>query len=227
MTETCYMCEKEATSKEHVPPKCIFPEKKDLPEGVDFRKSLITVPSCDEHNSQKSRDDEYLLFVLVSAAQGNADKQRHFDTKLMRAAKRKPNVFASFLKDMRPVLFRTEDGMVERSAGFRVDVPRLESSIKHMACGIFFHHYQSKWVGGFRMFTNAMYDITSRNASEVNKTIKEIAERISRAFGGVTAHGENGNIFSYRMHSEGQDRHVIFMTFYDGFEIIVLLQNHV
>ena len=45
---TCYMCEKESTSSEHVPPKCLFPEKKDLPDGVDLRKSLITVPSCDE-----------------------------------------------------------------------------------------------------------------------------------------------------------------------------------
>jgi hypothetical protein len=227
MTKTCYMCEKKATTDEHVPPKCIFPEKKDLPEGVDYRKNLITVPSCDEHNSQKSGDDEYLFFVLASAAQGNIDKQRHFDTKLMRAAKRRPHVFESFLKDMRPVPFLTVDGTVEQSAGVRVDVPRLESSIRHMACGIFFHHYQIKWFGGFRMYTNALCDMTSTNASEVNKTIEEVAERISRAFGAVTAHGKNRNIFSYKMYSEGQDRHAIFMTFYDEFEITVLLQKHV
>ena len=61
---TCYMCDEESTSSEHVPPKCLFPEQKDLPEGVDLRKSLITVPSCDLHNSKKSNDDEYYSIVL-------------------------------------------------------------------------------------------------------------------------------------------------------------------
>ena len=37
----CYKCDKEATGQEHIPPKCIFPERKDL-DG-DYRKNLITV----------------------------------------------------------------------------------------------------------------------------------------------------------------------------------------
>lgn len=50
---TCYMCEKPATSVEHIPPKCLFPEQKDLPGGADLRKQLLTVPACDEHNLKK------------------------------------------------------------------------------------------------------------------------------------------------------------------------------
>lgn len=53
---TCYMCDLSATSVEHVPPKCMFPEFKDA--KVDLRRKLITVPSCDDHNAKKSRDDE-------------------------------------------------------------------------------------------------------------------------------------------------------------------------
>lgn len=54
----CYMCEKPASTVEHVPPKCIFPEQKDSLGGQDLRKQLITVPACDVHNTKKSRDDE-------------------------------------------------------------------------------------------------------------------------------------------------------------------------
>jgi hypothetical protein len=57
------MCDSLATSSEHVPPKCFFPEKKDLPREVDLRKNLFKVPSCDAHNSQKSHDDEYFFYV--------------------------------------------------------------------------------------------------------------------------------------------------------------------
>src|SRR5207249_7535044 len=56
----CYMCDRQATSHEHVPPKCIFPERKDT-DGQDLRAQLITVPSCDIHNSKKSKDDESLM----------------------------------------------------------------------------------------------------------------------------------------------------------------------
>lgn len=68
---TCYMCEKESTSVEHAPPRCIFPEQKDLQPGEDYRVNLITVPSCDEHNMQKSKEDEYLLYILPSTIGSN------------------------------------------------------------------------------------------------------------------------------------------------------------
>ena len=56
-TDKCYYCGEPAMSEEHVPPKCLFPEQKDT--GKDYRKNLITVPSCDKHNAGKSCDDEF------------------------------------------------------------------------------------------------------------------------------------------------------------------------
>src|SRR6266849_2119003 len=65
--KTCYMCDKPATSMEHVPPRCFFPPQDDLPKGkgMDFRKNLITVRSCDDHNMSKSDDDEYLKAIIA------------------------------------------------------------------------------------------------------------------------------------------------------------------
>jgi hypothetical protein len=221
------MCDREATSKEHVPPKCLFPEKKDLPKGFDFRRNLIKVPSCDVHNTQKSKDDEYLLFLLLSAAQGNTHKEDHFDTKLMRAVARKPHVYEYFLKELKKVSVQIKDGNSEQAVGVRVDVPRFENIVRHMASGIFFHHHQRAWGGDFKMFTNGMFDLTSKDSTEVNKIISEVALQISRAFSGEAAHGENEDIFSYKLYSEGEDNHAIFMTFYEGFEITVLLKSDV
>lgn len=62
MSKTCYMCDELATTVEHIPPKCIFPETKDLEDKtLNLRKKLLTVPSCTLHNNAKSGDDEYLL----------------------------------------------------------------------------------------------------------------------------------------------------------------------
>lgn len=167
------------------------------------------------------------MFLLLSAAQGNTDKERHFDTKLLRAIKRAPHVFEEFLKDIRPVRLQSEKGKTEDGAAFGVDVPRFENVIKHMALGLYYNHYKRKWNGGFRMFTNAMFDMTSPYANEVNQTINKVASTISSAFGAEEAHGENGNIFSYKLCSEDDEGHAIFMTFYEGFEITVLLKSSV
>jgi hypothetical protein len=221
------MCDREATSKEHVPPKCLFPEKKDLPKGCDFRKNLIKVPSCDEHNTQKCKDDEYLLFLLLSAYHGNTHKQHHFDTKLMRAVARKPHVYEYFLRELKEITVQKEDGSTEQAVGFRVDVPRFENIVRHMASGIVYHHHKYPWDGGFKMLANGIFDLTSNNASEVNKTITEVASQISRSFSREVAHGDNGAIFSYKLYSEEEKGHAIFMSFYEGFEVTVLLQRNV
>ena len=64
------MCECLATSQEHAPPRCIFPEQKDT-GGIDYRKSLIKVPSCETHNTAKSTEDEYLMYVLPTSIAAN------------------------------------------------------------------------------------------------------------------------------------------------------------
>jgi hypothetical protein len=89
---TCYMCQSEATSKEHVPPLCLFPEQKDLPKGEDLRKNLITVPSCEVHNIEKSGDDTYLLYLLVLNLPSNEIAYNQYATKIKRDIERNPNL---------------------------------------------------------------------------------------------------------------------------------------
>lgn len=80
------MCDKEATTVEHVPPKCLFPEFKDA--GEDLRVNLITVPSCDDHNGKKSRDDEFLMVSLAGLIGNNSIGFQHYHGKIQRALKR-------------------------------------------------------------------------------------------------------------------------------------------
>jgi len=87
MNDVCYWCGGIATSLEHIPPKCIFPEKKDIDKifNQSFRDELITVPSCDLHNSKKSKDDEYFLVCLSSLVGNNDVSLIHTYTKVRRA----------------------------------------------------------------------------------------------------------------------------------------------
>jgi hypothetical protein len=57
----CYRCESIATSREHVPPRNLFPEARET-ECVDFRINLITVPSCDAHCNGPQKLDRKTAF---------------------------------------------------------------------------------------------------------------------------------------------------------------------
>jgi len=122
----CYRCDAEATSDEHVPPKCLFPEKKDLPEE-DYRKNLITVPSCEAHNTARSHDDEYLFCVLVASYENNPVARQHFETKIIRLLRRKPWFQTTLLKFLTPVLLNGE-----KTAAFKVDQKDLKGFLSRL-----------------------------------------------------------------------------------------------
>lgn len=57
--KNCIYCgEREATERDHVPPKCFFPEP--LPND------LITVPSCGVCNREYGKIDEFIRDILIS-----------------------------------------------------------------------------------------------------------------------------------------------------------------
>ena len=81
------MCTAEATTKEHVPPLCLFPEQKDM-QGRDFRINLTKVPSCEEHNNNFSKDDEFLMVSIAGIIGNNSIGYQHKFGKVNRAIKR-------------------------------------------------------------------------------------------------------------------------------------------
>lgn len=66
----CYFCGNEVTGVEHIPPKSFFPKGK--------RQDLITIPSCDKHNQEKSKEDEYIRSILLASIK--LDDQEHMET---------------------------------------------------------------------------------------------------------------------------------------------------
>lgn len=65
----CYFCGGEVTGVEHIPPVSFFPKGE--------RQDLITVDSCDDHNQEKSKEDEYIRAILLSSVK--LDDQDHVE----------------------------------------------------------------------------------------------------------------------------------------------------
>ncbi len=72
--------------------------------GTQFRENPIKVPSCDAHNSTKCKDDEYLLFVLISHFGNNTVAANQILTKILRALRRRPHLKSIYTKTTKDVL---------------------------------------------------------------------------------------------------------------------------
>ena len=219
------MCDQVATSVEHVPPKCLFPEQKDLPAGVDLRRQLITVPSCDEHNTQKSKNDEYLLYSLVMSIPANEVAQNQFLTKVLRAIGRNPALIEQFLTEHQSVLVEDADTLkVSSTIAVKVDKDRLENELIDLSRALYFHHFQEKWLGSIHVYPNFMLELEAETAREINEPIENMDKLSNQLFDGVDFHGENPDVFKYQIIDGGDACHKFMrLHFYNGNRVTVFV----
>jgi len=205
--KTCYMCDKPKTSREHAPPLSFFP--------TDRRTNLITVPSCDSHNSEKSKDDEYLRFVIALSYDTNEQGHKVVFKKVLRGLKLTPHLFQDFLLhgSLYPVMVNGKPSM-----GFTINFPRFVRALDHMARAIFFYHFKEQW--GEKLDVKPVSGAFSPDQANYKQQNARLLDLKHRPFG-TPRHGQNKDIFYYQfLNDEPPSRSVLKMVFYGGFTVL-------
>jgi hypothetical protein len=195
--ETCYMCDAPAISREHVPPLCIFPESKDLESGEDLRKDLITVPSCAMHNSKKSKDDEFILFVLTLNITNNILAKQQGFTKILRAVLRNSNLPNQFFSKRSPTMAIKFEGNTISASLAKIDYQRFLRASTHMAHGLYFHHFGRKFEGQCSIFADFMLQYEKEGAVKSNDNQHKVAQIVKPHFDREPQYGSNPTVFLY------------------------------
>lgn len=220
LTETCYWCGRKATSKEHVPPKCLFPEDKDIKSIYEdtFRRSLVTVPSCDEHNLAKSHDDEYLMVCLGARMGNNGVAYVHTHTKIKRAIERNPNLLQIQRKDNINI-----SGKLFPALLIHIDTYRLMRSFEAIARALVFYEFRFRYKGRCQVISNIFFspkDIKSTNFQV--KSAQLLNEE--RKQWKLDNKGYNPRIFTYQF--SGLDilgTFTVALTFYEKTVVYVIM----
>lgn len=220
--ETCYMCEAPKTSKEHVPPQCIFPEQKDSPDGIDYRKNLIKVPSCDAHNSAKSKEDEFFLMYMAVNAFTNQAAKIHQNTKLLRILDRKPHVWGMLLAQAKPATIIGSDGKVHSTCTFHIDADRFHTQMEHIAKGIYFKHFSKKWLSDVVVIPTQGLLTDNATANASNRKVHKISSEI---FSEIERHGNNQDVFYYQVAEEASGV-LVLAAFYENVKVIFLYSQN-
>jgi hypothetical protein len=216
------MCFKEAISEEHIPPKCLFPESKDLPLGVDYRKNLIKVPSCAEHNLQKSGDDEYLLYFLVSNFNVNLTGLRQWATKLRRSMSKRPSKLRIF-KNLKAVVYRgVTTGIYE------IDHERINQQFDRISRGIYYHHFHQHWPYAIDIVFPDAISVGVTESEQYNRAIMEATKLAVYFLQGEAKLGDNPEIFYYQLRlKEDSSGYILRMVFYGGIEVVSMSSSEI
>lgn len=220
--ELCYWCGRPATSREHVPPKCLFPEGKDL-EGIDrknYRKNLITVPSCDAHNLRKSNDDEYLLVCLASRVGNNIAAYLHTCTKVRRARERNP-----FL-----INIEEEDTVEAQNIQFpvewaNVNMLRLFHSFEAIARALYYYDFGVCFNGMCHIVTRLCFNPDAMKSTLFNARACKLIE-MEMPHWKTEVKGDNPEIFTYQFSPEDAFKtRTLCLTFYEKTQVFVALSR--
>lgn len=209
---TCYMCAAAETSREHAPPKCLFPEASDI--GRDLRRNLITVPSCDEHNSEKSEDDEFLQAVFLFSAVGPNEVAKHqFLGKFLRGAIRNRQAYSGFVTDQGTLAAGTQRAL-------RLERSRFDKCVDHLVRALFFHSFQTKWELPIVVTSPNFYSAIAEDLAVPHLPTQKAVE-VSRVFlGHELVLGENPEVFKYKLrHDQSTGMFAFAGIFYDFFEV--------
>lgn len=223
----CYMCNAAKTSDEHVPPKGLFPKRGDLSPGMDLRKQLITVPSCDVHNSEKSLDDEYLMYALVFGIQNNPTASDQVKSKITRAMCANPGVAKLIAQNQQPVrVEHTTTGKIEDTIALQIDSQRIHKAFDHIGRALHFHHFCAQWAGEIQVIPLFLLALGGSMAEDFNASLESMGNMVAELLSSESEYGSNPEVFTYKVIKPGpQIPVVMLLTFYGGSNVVLLFKD--
>ncbi|WP_122448473.1 hypothetical protein [Pseudomonas viridiflava] len=226
MTDTCYMCSKPATSREHAPPRCLFPALKYSFNGKDQRVNLIVVPACDEHNGDKSADDQYLMHILPMSFGLNEVADHYFQSKVQESIALNTRLVKSLADSaVQVIVHDLAKNEWTQTTAFKVDIERLMSVLKMNAHAIYFHHHKSKLMAKLSSRANFTLLENSLKLNELLNLVMCEAEKMLDEVG-AERHGANLDVFFYRIAREGS-LELLEFTFYGTSKVLFDIDHSV
>ena len=131
----CYLCGHPATTNDHIPPKCIYPEPKP--------SNLITVPACVSCNSATKLDDEYFRWLVATGSPGSQEARALVKGPIVRGFRKRPALLYSVMKYADRLSVSTPAGIfVGTQPVFQFDRPRVQVVINKIVRGLYHYNLQ-------------------------------------------------------------------------------------
>lgn len=198
IVQPCIYCgELAALTKDHVPPKCLFPKS--------ARQNLIRVPACEPCNNSAKLDDEYFRAVV---SMGSEDPDAIAIWKQGVFKRSSPSFKARLVSSLRPAELRSEAGLHLRYGhSMKLEKQRVEDVVIRIVRGLLWFHYK------VRTSEETRFDLC------LNPKPDQIHEIVSA----LPVSSVGGSVFQYRHGNANDDPEssVWLLRFYRATQFLV------
>ncbi len=220
----CYECgiplDKEILTREHVPPKCLFPKSD--------RNSLITVPSCIEHNGGKSGDDEKFLQIMSIQVLANKKGQDIAKNKAVKSILRNRKRTKNLARDATLIYVDEEkNGQFKPTFAFKFDEREFNSSIFSICKGLHYHEFHKVFDGEVKIYNEFQISLDDDSVKK-NQEYEKNRVMIKENFLNTERKRENQDIFYYQLMKPPKSLEfslAIRLCFYEGIGVLVFLKE--
>jgi hypothetical protein len=184
--------------------------------GRDLRQALITVPSCDEHNSRRSRDDEYAMVIVATYLGTNRVARSQFAKKCIRALKGNAALVRRVFDSPRNVLV---NGSL--TVAIDVDRERFDRVMQQNCRALYYHDHSRKLVEPLLVFSPDLLqpDLQSDpGEAHLAFTVRQILKPRPKL-------GANPEAFSYQSFSDPNRLTAFRLEFYEGFSVYAVARH--
>ncbi|MCD6049829.1 MAG: hypothetical protein K0Q55_1232, partial [Verrucomicrobia bacterium] len=140
--DVCYWCGGPSSSKEHVPPRGLFPPGK--------RNDLITVPACDAHNKDTSKLDEKFRFYFQACADSPV-AMKDFEERTIKGLRRKES--QGFAKGLAKDSFHITLPNGEKTIVLKVSPAEQDAFFEKLVKGIYYSLFRKPLTGKVGTFS--------------------------------------------------------------------------
>lgn len=208
INETCYMCDRPATTREHAPPLSFFPENK--------RHNLITVPSCYTHNVGNSVDVEYVRNIVVTDIHTNDIGREMFSAKVRKSYARGHKLRRSTFRKLRPVLIGGRE-----TAVVQISERRLNPIIRAIACALYFHDFGEQFQHRWSIYRATML-ADSLAFNDIPDNINPEIRAVLRSVPTADRDTNQPEVFKYGVYRLVEHRIIYRLVFYGGVDIYAI-----
>lgn len=198
----CYMCDNPGPTSEHAPPDCFFP--------AGHRINLITVPSCEQHNNDNSKDVEYVRNIIATSTVAN-DVGKLLINKSVSSLTRSEALLNTTIDSPAPA---TDEG--GETISYKLDYKRLETVMQAIAYAIYYKDHGIQYKHDWKIYA------VSLDANEsFTPDVMEIRLALKRTKT-IPQKTSNPEVFQYESLTEGENKILYKFIFYGGFEVYAL-----
>ena len=191
-------------------------------DAKDYKKNLITVPACNEHNLSKSMDDEYILGIVAFHWRNNPVGYSQSVTKIKRALGYSKKYYDLFFGEGRHSFLVWNGQALVTST---VDIERVNASFQKIARALYFYHFKEKFLGDISIQHFSLAAVYQKHHPLVD-ALTQVVHMMRLLCIEKPRNGNNPDVFYYQIAQDESPKAMIMrMVFYGGFEVLATFQH--